>query len=98
MSDAIKWTLLGTALVLLIGMIVLLPFNQFINADEFTNAINTIVSLCSNAFSFARGLINNFLSPFGRTVLTGLLVWLFGKKFLMVSIKIVSSVYHFIFK
>lgn len=98
MSDAIKWALLGAALVIIIGMIVALPFNSFIDTSQFSSALNSVVSVCQSGFTFARGLINNFLSPFGRTVLTGLLAWLLGKKFILVSIKIVSSVYHFIFK
>lgn len=98
MGDAIKWGLLGTAIVVLIGLIVVLPFNNFINVGEFGATITTIVTVCGTAFQSARGLINSFLTPFGRTLVTGMLLWFFGKWAVMVAIKIVAWVYHFIFK
>lgn len=98
MGDAIKWALLGTAIVVLIALVVVLPFNNFINVDEFADTITTIVTVCGSAFQSARGLINCFLTPFGRTLVTGMLVWFFGKWAIMVGVKIVAWVYHFIFK
>lgn len=98
MGDAIKWALLGTAIVVLIALIVVLPFNEFINVGEFGNTITTIVTVCGSTFQSARGLINCFLTPFGRALVTGMLLWFFGKWAVMVAIKIVAWVYHFIFK
>lgn len=98
MGDAIKWALLGTAIVVLIALIVVLPFNDFINVNEFSDTITVIVSVCGNTFQSARGLINCFLTPFGRTLVTGMLGWFFGKWAIMVGVKIVAWVYHFIFK
>lgn len=98
MGDAIKWGLLGSAILVLIALIVVLPFNNFINVGEFGNTITTIVTVCGTAFQSARGLINIFLTPFGRTLVTGMLLWFFGKWAVMVAIKIVAWVYHFIFK
>ena len=79
---------------LLIGLVMALPFVEFINFNEFGNAITNIVNVCGEAFTSARGLINCFLLPFGRTVLTGLLLYLFGKWAILISIKTVTWVYH----
>lgn len=98
MSNAIKWALLAAGAVLLIGLVMALPFVEFVNFSEFGSAITNIVSVCGETFSSARGLINCFLLPFGRTMLTGLLMWLFGKWALMISIKTVTWVYHFVFR
>lgn len=98
MSDIAKWGLLVAGAVALIALIVALPFVEFINVGEFTSAINTIVEVCSDGFLFGRGLLNNFLSPFGRGLVTGILLYLFGKFFIGITIKITSWIYHFIFK
>lgn len=98
MSDAVKWTLLVVGAVAFIAIILSLPFVEFINPGEFVSALNNVVSVCGVAFTFARGLVNNFFLPFGRTVITGLLIWLFGKWAIQISIKIGAWIYHFIFK
>ena len=98
MSDVIKWGLLAAAIVAMIAMIVILPFNNYMNFGAVGSAVSSIVSVCGNAFAFARGLINNFLSPFGRTALTGLMAYLFGKFFITLGVKVVSWVYHFVFR
>lgn len=98
MGDAIKWGLLATGIAVLIALIVVLPFNNFIDVSEFSNGITIIVTVCGNAFASARGLINSLLTPFGRGLVTGMLVWFFGKWAIMVGVKIVAWVYHFIFK
>lgn len=98
MSDAIKWALLVAGAVVIIGLIVALPFMDFMNVGEFADLIQGLVNIAGNGFVFARGLINNFLTPFGRTALTGLMVWLFGKWAIMIAIKISVWAYHFIFK
>ena len=98
MSDVAKWALLAAGAVLIIGLIIALPFVEFIDAGQYASMISSIVSVAGGAFTFARGLINNFLSPFGRTVLSGLLYWLFGKFAITTGIKIGVWGYHFIFK
>lgn len=98
MSDIAKWALLVAGIIALIALIVALPFVDFINLGEFQAALSNVVSVAGGAFRFARGLVNNFFLPFGRTVITGLLYWLFGKWAIMVGIKIVAWIYHFIFK
>lgn len=87
MGDAIKWALLGTAIVVLIALVVVLPFNNFINVDEFADTITTIVTVCGSAFQSARGLINCFLTPFGRTLVTGMLVWFLVSGLLWLALK-----------
>lgn len=98
MSTVAKWALLGAGAVVLIGLVFALPFVGSIDLNEFSANISTIVNVCGDFFSNARGLINNFLTPVGRTILTGLMGWLFGKRFLMVAIQIVTWAYHFIFR
>ena len=98
MSNAIKWGLLSAGAVLLIGLVMALPFVDFINFGEFGGAISNIVSVAGGLFSSARGLINCFLLPFGRTVLSGLLIWLFGKWAITICFKTVTWVYHFVFR
>lgn len=98
MSDAVKWGLLVAGAVVVIGLVFALPFTDFINLDEFSAQISIIVQHAGDFFRSARGIINNFLSPFGRTMLTGLMGWLFGKFAIMTTIKISTWVYHFIFK
>lgn len=98
MSDIVKWGLLTAGLIALIGLIMALPFVGYIDLGQFGSAINNIVSVAGDAFRSARGLINCFLLPFGRTLFSGVLVWLFGKWAISVAIKIVAWVYHFVFR
>lgn len=98
MSDAVKWALLVAGAIVFIGMIFALPFVEFINLDEFADVLSNVVEVAGDAFIFARGLVNNFFLPFGRKIITGLLIWLVGKWAIMNAIKIGAWVYHFIFK
>ena len=98
MSDIAQWALLVAGALALIALIMALPFVDFINVGEFGNSLSTVVSIAGDALLQARKLINNFFSPFGRGVLTGLLIWFVGKFAILNSIKILSWIYHFIFK
>lgn len=98
MSDIAKWALLVAGAVAFIALILALPFVEFINVSEFTAALSNVVNIAGDAFLFGRGLINNFLLPFGRTIVSGLMFWLFGKWAITITIKIGAWVYHFIFK
>lgn len=98
MSNAIKWALLAAGLVALIALVVALPFNDFINVDEFSFGIDAILVGVAGGFKTARGLINMFFSRVCRKIITGLLVWWFAKWAIKVGIKIVAWVYHFVFK
>lgn len=98
MGDVVKWGLLVAGIILLISMVSALPFLEFMNLDELTGAISSVVSICGGAFQFARGLLNNFLSPFGRVSATGLIFWVVCKPFALQAIQYLVMVYHYIFK
>lgn len=98
MGDVVKWGLLVAGIILLISMVAELPFLEFMNLDELTGAISSLVSICSGVFRFARGLINNFLTPFGRSAATGLIFWVICKPFILQGIKYIVWIYHYIFK
>ena len=98
MSNVIKWGLLVAGIVLLISMVSALPFLDFMNLGELSSAIASLVTVCGDAFKFARGLINNFLTPFGRGAATGLIFWVICKPFVMQAIQYIVMVYHYLFK
>lgn len=98
MGDIVKWGLLVAGAIVLVGLIVALPFVEFINLGEFGVALENVVDIAGGALRFARGLFNNFFLPFGRTVVTGLLYWLIAKWAITTAIKIGAWIYHFIFK
>lgn len=98
MSDAIKWGLLTAGLVALVGLIMALPIAQFVDLGQFGQTLNNIVNVAGTFFQDARGLINAFLLPFGRTLLSGIMIWLFGKWAITLGIKISAWVYHFVFR
>lgn len=98
MSDVAKWALLVAGAIALIALIVSLPFVQFADGNEFTVLLQQLSTLAGSALQSARGIVNNFLTPFGRNVLTGLLYYLFGKWAISIGIKTGAWIYHFIFK
>lgn len=98
MSDVAKWALLVAGGVLLVGMVLALPFVQFIDVGQLASAISNIVSIAGGAFRFGRGLVNLFLLPFGRKVVTGIMIWLIGKRVLPLAIKIGAWVRHYVLK
>lgn len=98
MSNVVKWALLAAGAVMLIGLVMALPITQYANGTSFRASITGIVNFTGNTFMNAKGLINNFLTSSGRTCLNGIIVWLFGKMFVMNAIKITTQVYHFIFR
>lgn len=73
MSDGIKWGLLAAAIIAIIAIIVSLPLGQAINISELSSALSGIVSITGSFLLKARNLINNFLTPVGRTILTGII-------------------------
>lgn len=97
-SDIAKWALLVAGALALIGLILALPFAEFLNVGELSTAISNVVSVAGSSFGTVRGLLNNFLLPFGRDVLSGLLVYFFCKWIITIGIKITAWIYHFIFK
>ena len=98
MSDIVKWGLLTAGLVALVALVMALPIAGYVDLGQFGNSIGNIVDIAGDFFQSARGLINAFLLPFGRTLLTGILTWLFGKWAITIAIKVVAWVYHFVFR
>lgn len=98
MSDVVKWGLLVAGAFVILGLIFALPFVDFINFDQFTSALTIITNVAGTAFKFGRGLLNNFFLPFGRGIITGLMVWLLGKWAISIAFEIMVWIYHFIFK
>lgn len=98
MSDIAKWALLVAGMVAIIALIVALPIFDIINVDELTNTVSSIATICSNALQSARGLINYFLTPFGRNILTVVIGYEFGKFAYKWGIKILAYAYKWIFK
>lgn len=98
MGEFVKWALLAAGIVALIALIIVLPVANFLNVQELSSAINSVVNVAADFFQSARGLINSFTTPFGATIITGLIAWFFGKFFITLAIKLAAWVYHFIFK
>ena len=98
MGDVVKWGLLVAGIILLISLVASLPFLEFMNLEELSGALSSVVTICGGAFKFARGLLNNFLSPFGRVAATGLIYWVICKPFILQAIQYIVQVYHYIFK
>lgn len=98
MAEFIKWGLLGVAIVALISLVVSLPFMDFLDLGELSTQITNVVIIMGDYLTSARGLINIFLPPFGRTVLSGVLGYIMLKWVFLIGIKTTTWVYHFIFK
>lgn len=98
MSDLARWGIFLSCGVLIIGIIVGFPIMAYMNVDVFKTAVDTIVSVLGEPLLFGRGLINNFLSPWARGAVTGLMGWFLGKWFLTYTLRITVWVYKWIFK
>lgn len=98
MSDIAKWAMLAATMAAIIALIVVLPFNEFLNFGELSAALSNVVNIAGNAFTFGRALINNLFLPFGRKIASGLMIWLIAKWVLMIGIKTATWAAHFIFK
>lgn len=98
MSDIVKWGLLAAGLAVLVGLVVVLPVSGYMDMGELTFAITQLVNICGSSFRSARGIVNCFLSDFGRNCLTGIIIWLLAKWAITIGVKIVAWTYHFIFR
>lgn len=98
MGEMAKWAILAAIIITIISMCVAFPITQYMNLGVYTEALADLVNYAGNAFIFARGLINNFLSPWARSALTGLMIWLIGKWLLTYTLKVLVWVYHWLFK
>lgn len=99
MGDVAKWVLLSAAAVFIVGLVLAFPIGTYmVRFDIYSEGIATVVDIAGNGLIFGRALINNLFSPFGRTALSGLMIWLVGKWILTYSLKVMVWVYHFVFK
>lgn len=98
MSNAIKWALLAAGAVVLVGLVLALPFVDVINFGELSGAVSNLISVCGVSLQSARGIVNCFLSPWARGVLSGVIYYEIAKFAITVSIKITTWIYHFIFR
>lgn len=98
MSDLAKWGILVAGALVVIGLILALPIAAGLQPGILSDGVNAILQYCADAFRFGRGLVNNFLLPAARPVLTAVMIWLLAKWVLLIGIKISTWIYHFIFK
>lgn len=98
MSDGIKWAALLSALLIVIAMIIALPLADNINLTEAKNALDIIVNVLSKPLYTVRAIINNFLTPVGRTILSGLIYYIFFKWVFTTGFKAIVGIYKWIFK
>ena len=98
MGEVAKWAILAAVVITIISMCVAFPITQYIKVDVYLNGITTVIDVAGDALLFGRGLLNNFLSPWARTAVSGLMIWLIGKWLLTYTVRVTSIVYHWIFK
>lgn len=103
MSDIAKWGLLVAGAVLVIGLIFSAMGNfgwDLAGALElFALFVELLVGLAGDAFKFGRAMVNLLFVPCGyESYMTGLLIYLFVRWFVQLSVKIAAWVYHYIFK
>lgn len=98
MSDIAKWALLGAGIIAVLLIILAFPIFGVIDASEFSSMMGSFVTSASSFLRFGRGLFNNFLTPYGRTLLTVILSWFLLKPFVMLGAKTTVMVYKWIFK
>ncbi|MBQ9919992.1 MAG: hypothetical protein IJO49_04110 [Clostridia bacterium] len=98
MGEFVKWGLLVAGALLLIGLVIALPFTEFLNVGELGNQLEVVVDSLGSYLAQGRMLLNYFLTPFGATVLSGILGYIMFKWIIQIGIKTTAWVYHFIFK
>lgn len=98
MSNALKWGLLAASILIIVTMIFALPLAQGLNLSELSADLGGILAICSDFFLSARNFINNLLTPTGRTILSGIIGYIFFKWIYQIGYKTVTTVYRWIFK
>lgn len=100
MSNAVKWALLAAAFLAVIVVIMTFPFVQYISPSiaEIGTYVEPFVKIVGKYTTTARGLINIFLLPYARGLLSGCFMYLIFKKIMTMTVKITAWIYHFIFK
>lgn len=98
MSDVAKWALLIACFVGIVAALIALPIFNIWDDIPIAQAVSNIVSTISPYLHEARGLINFFYPAGTENVVTALLVFNISGWLAIPAIKLVSIVYHFIFK
>lgn len=100
MSDFIKWGLLAVLIVAAIVTVIASPPVQAVlsGSSDIGTQLTTIITTCGTYISFGRCIINNFLSPVARGVLTGLIAYLFLKPIILFGYKSITMFIKFIYK
>lgn len=98
MGDAIKWGLLAVGIIAIIALIMALPFTGFMSISDLSTQLGYFVNTLSEYAQFARGLVNNFTSAYGRLIITGIFGYLLAKWAYLLAFKLVVWIYHWIFK
>ncbi len=97
MGDLVKWGLLIAGIVILVAMVLQLPIFA-VDLGAFGDGIAAILDVCGDALVFARSVVNLFLTDWGATILTGLLVWIFLRWLLIKNIGTIIAVYNYLFR
>ena len=98
MSDIVKWGILIAGIAVLIATILLLPFGSFLDIPHLTEGISSIVQIASSALEDVRAFINMWLHPWARTILSGLMIYLFASWVYKIGVKFTAWAFHWIFK
>lgn len=98
MSNVVKWALLAAGIIALIALVMALPVGDLSQIGNVGGYLGQLLTVCGDNINAARGLINFFLFPPVRTFLSGLLGWIFFKWAILISVKVVAWVYHFVFR
>lgn len=98
MSDAVKWGILAGVMVVMAGIIFVAPYGIAFLVNNLSGAgayVNQFISVMSDAFYTARGLINIFFPPaiFSALLLVSLTMFI-----VFINIKFASWIAHFIYK
>lgn len=98
MSDIAKWALLVAGFAIVIVLILALPIASIVNGEDVGALFGQLVAIMSPYIIKARAFINLFLTPLGRSMFSVVISYMFLKYFLTWPIKLITSVYHWIFK
>ncbi len=98
MSDIAKWALLVAGFAVILALILALPIVGFTNGETVAASFGELVAILSPYIIQARAFINIFLTPFGRTLFSAVIGYMFIRYFITWPIKLITSVYHWIFK
>lgn len=98
MGEFAKWGILVAGALAIVAIIFSLPFVEGIDLAEFSANVAGFLNLVSDYLIVGRGIINNFLTPAGAFTLNIVIGWVIGRKFITTTLRILVSIYHFIFK